>query len=335
MQTMIDTEGLKNGVDLRDLVSRFVELRRESAQEFSGPCPKCGGRDRLHVTEWWFFCRQCHTKRGDAIEFIQWIGRVHGFQEACTLLGTAVSIPTSSKHSIKPVGWSDPVWQREARTTLARSQDVLESPEGEPGRGYLKRRGIFPETWRAWHLGYTVNAWDSRLQTKRGAIILPWTNRQLTALKYRFVDVPEGGLRYTMKAGGQCLVFDLRLEGNPLECLWLMEGELNAISLWQELRADCYTISNVISFGAESGAVNGIIVSIARQYQRVVVWCDNPNRTRAAMGAIPNSIGLCSPVHNGAKLDANELLQSGHLGEFVRYVRQGIGSIAGGKAGNL
>ena len=69
MLTKIDTMDLKRRIDLRELAGRFVDLRRESANESSASCPKCGGDDRLHVTRDWFFCRQCSKKRDDAIAF--------------------------------------------------------------------------------------------------------------------------------------------------------------------------------------------------------------------------------------------------------------------------
>jgi hypothetical protein len=41
-----------------------------------GPCPQCGGTDRFHVRQYqgrdWFFCRQCHEGRGDAVEYLRW-----------------------------------------------------------------------------------------------------------------------------------------------------------------------------------------------------------------------------------------------------------------------
>ncbi len=82
---MIDTEPIKRNVDLLELAGRFTTLHRESRREYSGPCPRCGGRDRFHVSAEWFFCRQCHEKRGDAIEFMQWLNGVE-FRAACDML---------------------------------------------------------------------------------------------------------------------------------------------------------------------------------------------------------------------------------------------------------
>ena len=89
---MIDTQEVKRRVSLLDLVSKYTELSRESATEHSGPCPRCGGRDRFHATEDWFFCRQCHEKRGDVIEFVTWINNVR-FREAVAMLEPGADLP--------------------------------------------------------------------------------------------------------------------------------------------------------------------------------------------------------------------------------------------------
>ena len=46
-------------------------LRRESADSWCGPCPKCGGVDRFVVKgeRWW--CRQCEPRGGDAIDYLR------------------------------------------------------------------------------------------------------------------------------------------------------------------------------------------------------------------------------------------------------------------------
>lgn len=59
--------------NLINLVGNSIELRRESAQEWSGPCPVCQGNDRFHVKADGFFCRRCHPEFGDAIEYMRWL----------------------------------------------------------------------------------------------------------------------------------------------------------------------------------------------------------------------------------------------------------------------
>lgn len=325
MQATIDTDRLKEAVDLRDLAGRYVTLRQESATEQSGPCPRCGGEDRFHVKAETFFCRQCYPlgngQAHDAIAFLQWAGVVHDFKAACAILAGGAIPTTTTPRKATPVVkadpplWDTPVWQADARREIEAAQAHLDVSAGELARGYLLARGLHPLTWRAWGLGYG-SAWDRELKERRPAIVLPWRRDRVTAIKYRFLD--SGGLRYTSKAGGQCIAFGLGLAGKHHQTLWLIEGELNAISLWQALtRAGCVNW-DVVSFGAEHGATSPVIRSLAGNYRQVIVWADDPGQVASDMRAIPDAFGLRSPEYDGQKLDANALLQRGILAEFAR-----------------
>jgi len=327
LRSNLDTKTLNSRVDLRDLFGGRAVLRNETGggREKSGPCPKCGGDDRLHVTADWFMCRQCHAKRGDAIDAVQWLGLAPDFLSACAYLGgAAVASPSSSSvtrvapEKRRSASWQDAKWQADARATLTRAQAALASPDGEPGREYLAARGLTPETWRAWGLGYTGAAWDPKLQAKRHAIVIPWRGKQVTAIKYRFLTVPDDGLRYSSKGGGQCLAFGLGLTGEHFVTLWLVEGEFNAMSIWQTFRATHRVNADVVSFGSESSALNPTVTKWAARYRQVIVWTDKPDRAKEAMAAIPGAFGLRSSVLDGVKADANELLKMGGLAGFMR-----------------
>jgi len=325
----VDTERLKQGVDLRDLAGRLVMLRKESTAELSGPCPKCGGADRFHVKADMFFCRQCfpleNGKPHDAIEFVTWAGLAHDFRGAVDYLGgRAVPSPAVIRRAPvtptpKPAAWKAQDWQDSARRELAAAQARLASPAGDPGAQYLLSRGICPETWQAWGLGFG-EAWDGKLEKRRPAILIPWQRDQATAIKYRFTDQVDGGLRYTSKAGGECLAFGLQMAGQHGSTLWLLEGELNALSLWQALRGVWCVGFDVVSFGADGKASNldPVVKAWAGKYRQVIVWADDPAKAAAAMQAIPGAFGLRSPVVDGAKLDANDLLKLGGLADFAR-----------------
>lgn len=74
-------------VEILTVVKTFgANLHRNGTNEYAGPCPMCGGRDRFSVNtkKNVFNCRVCGAK-GDGIDFVQVAGNV-GFNEACESL---------------------------------------------------------------------------------------------------------------------------------------------------------------------------------------------------------------------------------------------------------
>ena len=324
--TQIDTDLIKANVDLVDLAGQVVKLRKVAAGEYAGPCPKCGGTDRLHVKADWWFCRQCwppdNGKGHDAIAWVMWLDGVD-FREACRRLDSG-AVPTdrprrAPEPSARRYKWGDPAWQAEARTFVHEAVQRLASPTlGEPGRAYLAGRGITQETWQAWGLGYATPR-HPRLRAERPAICLPWQGRgTLKAVQYRFYgDGIEHGDRFAQRPGGERTLYGVDLLGTHCDTLVLVEGELNALSIWQEARDRL----DVVSFGSDSNAGGDLAHRLAARYRRVLVWADDPDKARLAMGAIPGARGLRSVEQDGQKLDANALLQAGALADFLLAAR--------------
>jgi hypothetical protein len=325
MNGTIDTEALKARWDLRDLAARHSRLRRESQTEASGPCPRCGGKDRFHVRADMFFCRACYPlgngKPHDAIAFVQWAGLAHDFLSATTWLGAEVGTAHHKPAARAPAApaWQAESWQAMARRELAEAVARLASPAGAAGRAYLESRGLRRETWEAWGAGYGP-AWDGKLKRKRPAVLLPWRGRRITGIKYRFADDAAGGLRYTSKGGGQCLLFGLHRAGQHYDTLFLCEGELNALSIWQALKESQSVDFDVLSFGAEDGARSAYAAALAAKYRHTILWLDQSAKTAEALVVMPDALGIGSPVHDGVKLDGNALLQAGLLSAFLAEV---------------
>lgn len=75
----------------------------------------------------------------------------------------------------------------------------------------------------------------------------------------------------------------------------------------------------MLSFGSDSKAdhLDPLVIEWAGRYARVIVWADDPVKASKIMHAIPGACGLRSPVIEGAKLDANALLQE--PGALLRF----------------
>jgi hypothetical protein len=139
------------------------------------------------------------------------------------------------------------------------------------------------------------------------------------AISYRFIDDPTLEPRYWAEPGSRRIVFGMMQRQNDEGTLIFVEGEFNAMSIAQACRDEIPFI-DVLSFGGESQSRPDILRKVTKDYKRVIVWKDNPEKAsglRSDLGR-HNDIALCSPEIDGTKYDANALLQKGWLGDFLR-----------------
>lgn len=315
-------------IDICDVAARYTQLRRWARDEYAGPCPRCGGKDRFHVHALggWWFCRQCHEKRGDAIELVQWLGLAPNFKSAVAFLKgggflSALPAPPKREPDGDVAGWRDPTWQQWAQSLVQAGIAQLTRGDraGELGREYLRRRGLQPATWKRFSLGYA-------LKRGLGAIIIPWIRRgTIEGIFYRFLS---GDQRYGGEARSERRLFGVdALQGRPI--LLIVEGEINAMSLWQETS----DVADVLSFGGE-GALRRVEIvqelrAIAGAYRYVLLWLDDPQRAAAAREALEDMsmpVGVMrSPQVDGRKLDANACLQLQGLRALILDVLERLG----------
>jgi DNA primase len=327
-------------VDLLALIGRDTELARVAGTqggEWAGPCPFCGGTDRLHVNptrsggaRW--YCRQCTPRGGDAIDYVQRRNHLSFSEAVAGLVDSAVTLPSITKRetvaSAGPPGhpWQGPSWQRTACQMVQRTALALASSEGEPGRTYLAARGFVRETWQAWRLGYTC-AWHSGRGAGLPAVTIPWEAKgSIHAVQYRFLPqcfVPERlerdltkGERFGQRAGGERILFGLDLLDGYRHTLVLVEGELNAVSIWQVCREQAH----VLSWGPQSNIlrppVRDVAARIAARYSHVLIWADE----RGVAEEAARVLGVGERGHllySEQGLDANDRLRCGDLGEYL------------------
>lgn len=315
-------------INVADLVGRYVSLSKVSGGEFEGPCPKCGGSDRLHCTEEWWFCRQCHSKRGDAIDFLQFATDCT-FQQATEQI-TNQQWPERKPHVNQPKAQRtddrQPDWFEDAAALMRQHQIAL---PGSEGAAYLRGRGLSPDAWSTFGLGFAPYAKYRDAEGAYPAIAIPWyRGGKITAIRYRFLKPPSkqkitslpgskfGGVLF----GGQALPDWVQMapdegrKGAEQHCtLVLCEGEINAMSIWQVSRD---TNLHVMSLGSETAKLSEGAVSVTQRYGRVIIWMDRPELSKSLMGQLPNAHATFSPEGK----DANDLLQRGTLGSFL--VRQ-------------
>jgi hypothetical protein len=209
--------------------------------------------------------------------------------------------------------WTQPAWQQAAQALVTEAERCLAADvAGAGGRAYLTGRGLVPETWQAWRLGFHL-AWHPVRREALPAITLPWfgADSVLQAIQYRFFGPGIARHdRFGQKAGGQRTLFGLhRLVGRPT--LIVTEGELNAISCWQVAGAWVDVLSIGSQENARQARVNGALQSVALPYRRVIAWLDERELALTVTDRIAPFNGTAIWSEHG--LDANDLLQRGLL----------------------
>ena len=245
--TRIDTQAIKQRVNLLELIGNDTTLKRVAntrGGEYAGPCPFCGGKDRLRVqpaTGRWV-CRQCGDVHHwpDAITYVQ---RRHNldFRAACEWLNGGGDLPTGNapatpRRRQPPVRVADPPlqdWQDAAGAVMLDCAFELFDDDGSKARAWLHDRGLKDETLARWYIGFN----DARrtrhgLYVRRG-ITIPHYQRatdDVWALKIRRAT---GQPKYVNVKGSKPHLWGIdNLLGRKIA--FLCEGEFDSLLLWQE-----------------------------------------------------------------------------------------------------
>lgn len=281
-----------------------------------------GGKNGKHlggsVLDWYVHINRCSTA------------------EAIKALGAMLdgaTLPTMPQPRIqkqqKPESWKSVLWQQQTRQALEAAQDALWNlPHGAPGRAYLAKRGFRPDMAVAFGLGF-AETWNRKAGRKLPALWIPWMNRQITAIQYRFIDIEKNddtADRFGQLTGGKRYLFGLQhcMEAEPkqLDTLILVEAELNAVSIFQCI----YGIyaCDVVSYGSQYNLNNvdiaNAVTALARRYRHVIIWADEPAAAIAALQTLPNALPRKSPKG----MDANDLLQSKQLEGLIFKLLQSL-----------
>lgn len=142
------------------------------------------------------------------------------------------------------------------------------------------------------------------------------------AVRYRRINPAED--RYIYMAGSTVRLFGLHLLDMNAPALVIVEGEINAISIWQVARCDPRLC--VVSIGGQSVTAEtlGDIGRLSAHFTHSIVWCDEPEKARKLRAAVTLRSAQMrqSPVIDGKKIDANDMLQRDLLGELLRRMVQ-------------
>ncbi len=250
-----DIEQVKENADLLAIIGRDTSLKRIATTrggEYAGPCPFCGGADRLKVQPdrglWW--CRQCSPNDHwqDVIAYVQRRDDV-SFTEAMSRLnsGGLSSSFTPARPMHKPtqaIESASEAWQTAAVEVVKQCESALwaNTPQARGALDWLHKRGLTNGTLRAWRVGFNLTSRKvSGLWVESGITIPYYAGGILYGINVRR---PDAWLRqcstaarkpdkYRMIYRSRRVLFGVdHLSGKTN--VVVVEGELDALLVWQE-----------------------------------------------------------------------------------------------------
>ena len=257
-----------------------------------------------------YYCFACGSE-GDSIDWLVYYRNIPKRDALKFIKGDISNNFYQSKPKVietPPLVKPNDAWQNATLSEVILAHKNLFEPQGQAVRDYLINRGITESSWITWTLGsgYAYHPLNGRKQI---SLVIPAFDGHgnILAVKYRFLS---GNPRYISRRGSHSSLFGL---WQPVRrILFIVEGELNACSVWQV--AGNY--ATVISPGSEGSGHDTIIKLLKSDvFTKKIVWFDSPNIAQKFKSLA--DLTLTSPVVDGRKLDANAMLQDGILKEFL------------------
>jgi hypothetical protein len=331
----MNADDINQTFDLFSLAEADTRLKRSGAY-YTGPCPMPGcqadhdGFVLKRTNEGWrWYCRKCgDSKYHTSIDYIMKRDNLD-FKAALAYLGGDLFRPLARPIKKLPrpieIRFNTPEWQAEAWMDQTRAiTRLLHSRSEAAGRQYLEGRGLVLATWEFASLGF-ANVYDHQTEIKRPAITIPHFDQSeaITGIKIRFIDElarlnPDR--RYSARGRSKFYLYGLYGLNSAAGDLLLMEGEINALSVMQ-----CHPAGfNVLSIGSDNftEAQAALLRPLAALHKRVTIWTDDPAKSEPIKAALSHleAQRLQSPMIEGKKYDANQLLQAGLLADFLSTV---------------
>jgi len=158
---------IRAGVDIVDLVGRFVNLRK-AGQNYKGLCPFHGEKTpsfMVNPKKGIFHCFGCGVG-GDAFGFVMRQDRL-SFPEAVRALARQVNVALPEDRGPRPGDSGREELFRVMELAAGFYVERLWSAGGERARTYLDERGIDPQIARRFGLGWAPEGWDVLLNAMK------------------------------------------------------------------------------------------------------------------------------------------------------------------------
>lgn len=313
---MIDIDSIKQKNPLREVAEREIGYAPKSRTKHYDVyrCPlhrETKGYSFVVYDGFWMCYGKCQCS-GDVIEFIKRL-RCVDFADAVQYLGGSREVQQMRRTMPRPQDISRPPdekFQRALRGVIKRCVDTLWAPEGDRAMQYLLRRGLSPEVIQISRLGYLPGL-PTEYRAINGYLIpcgitIPWIiGGIIWGLKVRR---SAGQIKYQQVRGGN-IAGALYLMGHPGEPLIIVEGEIDALSVYQ-----CSMGITVAALGSASNArINPRWYGALLRARSLCIMMDDDAAGSKATQALGNlaanarAIRVPEPYH-----DFNEFLVNDH-----------------------
>ncbi len=175
---------IKERLDIVELVSNYVPLKK-AGRSYKGLCPFHTEKTPSFVvfpeTQGWHCFGACNTG-GDIFSFVMKRENLD-FGEALALLAarTGVELKPRTEQASAEVQRLERLAAVVADAAIYFQNLLKNSGEAALARAYLERRGLTPQTWDEWQLGYAAESWDA-------------LRNRLTGKGYTLDEIEEAGL---------------------------------------------------------------------------------------------------------------------------------------------
>lgn len=345
---MIDTTAVNHSVSLVDLIGKSTKLTKVASHEYAGACPRCGGKDRLHVhADKGWFCRRCgsEVKWGDAIDWVRFTTGC-GFLDAVKRLGGNISTTPEELDRIRRE--REEAEARQAAQEQARREQVRrELTDRADWKAYnanltthpearekWNRRGL-DDSWIAYYgLGYCPEReYHSGDETfTSDSLTIPYLRPVFTphpdggdtvtwrvvGLQHRLLraDAPGGKYRPHLAGAGKSLFYTDVMMRRSVGDVLLVEGEIKAMVVWAALwdGEECLAPGLTV-IGTAGAAVKGELLSELAHVEKITICLDPDAEKEADKLAVMLGAQRSRVIKLPGKID--DLIVAGVLDAFT------------------
>lgn len=314
-----------NDVDLLNLASTYTTLKKDAHNNYSGPCPMPGcpsaydgfwvntstNTGGCHSCDWVF-----NGSGSGPVGFLKALLGLEAWEARDQLVGdidsrvvnTIPKVPVKHEKEDRVIkGFSNEVAQA--------CRDILANTVVQR---YLSERFIERETWQTNRVGaYFFN--DEYPYNTQAVSFPHYHGRIVCGMNRRIINGPAK-MKTKFVKGSSWGFYHLKKRANA-SYLMFIEGEINALSVWQvtkELPLDIASVGPQGSFKRFASE----ITQMAQGYETLIIWADEKKITEEARRLVDHANILT--LYSYQKLDANDLLERGALRRLLDKVIKGF-----------